>query len=321
MNRTPPPVDHPTWLYLKLYPGRPDLLDATLTEVVAPLVAQVAPLASRWFFLRYLDTTGAHVRLRFHLAGPAADALAERRAELTGRLEALADRPAPDRPAPTALPASAAPGAVPSAGRAQGRPEVRLDLYEPEYAKWGGPRYLEVAERTFQASSATALRLLDASDGTLEHRLALGGSVMTGLLDRLGLTGEQRAGFLRTHYAWWSGRRHAQPADGAARDTALRTLHDRLLPTVRERAERLLATGPESEMISRLCADMLLGIEDRGPQQKPLFLAFHHLHLSLNRLGIVPVEEALVSLSAGSYPETVRTIPVPSPVPARSEES
>ncbi|WP_405762251.1 thiopeptide-type bacteriocin biosynthesis protein [Streptomyces sp. NBC_00045] len=318
MNHAPTTADHPTWLYLKLYPGRLDLLDATLTDVVAPLVAQVAPTATRWFFLRYLDTTGAHIRLRFRLTGPAADALAEQRAALTGQLEALADRP---ERVPTALPALGALGGGLPSGQAQGRPEVRLDLYEPEYAKWGGPPYLEVAERTFQASSATVLRLLTESDGTLEHRLAVGHLVMTSLLDRLGLADEERAGFLRTHYAWWSGLRHAPPADGTTRDTGLRAAYEQLGPAVMDRTERLCTAGPMGEMINRLCADMLTGIEDRGPQQKPLYLAFHHLHLSLNRLGIVPVEEALVSLSAASRPEPVPAMTALSLSPVRSEES
>ncbi|MFI8456044.1 thiopeptide-type bacteriocin biosynthesis protein [Kitasatospora sp. NPDC085464] len=282
--------DQRTWLYLKLYPGHLDLLDAALTEVVAPLVEQVAPEAERWFYLRYLDGSGPHVRLRFLVDRDQADALALRRTSLLAQLTALTGRPGP---APlTVLP-------VAPTGSTGSRPDVRLDLYEPEYAKWGGPEGLEVAERVFQASSATALRLVAASDGTVEYRIALGRLVVTRLLDGLGLDGAERDGFLRTHYTWWSGLKHASAAEGITRDANLRTAHERIDSAVSEKCGRLSESAHLIDMVNALCADMLIGIEKREAHQKPMYLAFHHLHLTLNRLGIAPVEEALVSLLAG----------------------
>ncbi|MFH8386562.1 thiopeptide-type bacteriocin biosynthesis protein [Kitasatospora sp. NPDC018058] len=301
-----------TWLYLKLYPGRLDLLDATLTEVVAPLVEEMAPFAARWFYLRYLDGSGPHIRLRFLVEPAQADALVLQRSALMGKLAELTG--GPER---TALPL---PPVLP-AGEARSRTDVRFDLYEPEYAKWGGPRYLEVAEHAFQASSATALQLLAASDGTVEHRLALGRLVMVRLLDRLDLPRAERESFLRTHYTWWSGLKQASPADAAARDANLRAVHEQVRPAVTERSGRMAETGHSSDLITGLCTNMLIGIEKRGVHQKPLYLAFHHLHLTLNRLGIAPVEEALVSLLAGPAPEPGAATFVRNPSASPSEES
>ncbi|MEU4584682.1 thiopeptide-type bacteriocin biosynthesis protein [Kitasatospora aureofaciens] len=305
-------LDRRTWLYLKLYPGHLDLLDATLTEVVAPLVEQVAPCATRWFYLRYLDGSGPHIRLRFLVDQSQADLLVLQRPALLAQLNLLTGWPgrAP-LPVLPALPA----------GDARSRPDVRFDLYEPEYAKWGGPQCLETAEQVFQASSETALQLVAASDGTVEYRLALGRLIVAQLLDGLGLSEAEREVFLGTHYAWWSGLKHASPADGAARDGNLRTAHGQVRTAVLETSERLAEAGHLLDMVKLLCADMLIGIEKRGAHQKPMYLAFHHLHLTLNRLGIAPVEEALVSLLAGPAPAPGAATSTRNPSAFPSEES
>ena len=74
-----------TWLYLKLYPGRLDLLDAVATDVVGPFVTQHRVEWSRWFFLRYHDASGPHVRLRMSLEPDAADAIALEASDLAAR--------------------------------------------------------------------------------------------------------------------------------------------------------------------------------------------------------------------------------------------
>ncbi|MBV2153703.1 lantibiotic dehydratase C-terminal domain-containing protein [Kitasatospora sp. SUK 42] len=282
--------EHHTWLYLKLYPGHADLLDATLTDVVAPVVDRLAPRAERWFFLRYLDLAGPHIRLRLRLPHADADAFVLQRSSLIEQLSAVVARPglAP----PPGLP-------VIPVNAVRSRPEIRFDLYEPEYTKWGGPQYLAVAEHVFQETSATALRLIAGSDGGFVHRLALGRLVLTLLLDRLDLTATERDGFLRTHYAWWSGLKHATPTDGANRDTSLRAAFAQVRSDVLVRSAQLTDAALTSDLIDLLCTEMVAGIEKRIHQQ-PLYLAFHYLHLSLNRLGITPVEEALVSLLAAA---------------------
>ncbi|MEU8924987.1 thiopeptide-type bacteriocin biosynthesis protein [Kitasatospora sp. NPDC048545] len=282
--------DQCTWLYLKLYPGHLDLLDATLTEVVAPLVDRVASSDERWFYLRYLDGSGPHVRLRFLVSRDQADSLVLQRPLLLKQLAELTGRPR--RTTTPVLPAF-------PPGETGSRPDVRFDLYEPEFAKWGGPHHLETAERVFQASSATALRLIAASDGTVEYRLSLGRTIVTRLLDGLGLNDVERDGFLRTHYTWWSGLKQVSAEEGVARDANLRAAHERIRSAVLEKCGRLSESAHLIDMVNALCADMLIGIERRGAHQKPMYLAFHHLHLTLNRLGVAPVEEALVSLLAG----------------------
>ncbi|MER5639340.1 thiopeptide-type bacteriocin biosynthesis protein [Kitasatospora sp. NPDC002227] len=279
-------ADH-TWLYLKLYPGRLDLLDAAALDVVAPLAEEVGAEASCWFFLRYFDTAGPHLRLRFHTGRERADRLAARRPELLGRLAALAGRSErrwlpvfPDLPM----------------GPGGGRPDLRLDLYEPEYAKWGGQRQLAVAERGFQASSETVLELLAAADGDPHRRLALGVLIVRQLLAALGLTGRQQRDFLAAHYQWWSGARNPDPR--LHQEQLLQEAHQRLLGAVLAATDQLAADQATSGSVHRLCAGMVTAVTAAGPPHKPLYLAFHHLHLALNRLGIVPTEEAVVSLLA-----------------------
>ncbi|WP_020665158.1 thiopeptide-type bacteriocin biosynthesis protein [Amycolatopsis benzoatilytica] len=110
------------WLYYRV-PVEPDgagepVLHTVVTPIVRQLRAEVPEL--RWFYLRFLDATGLHLRWRLSAAPAELD-----------HVEQVVD---------DAL-----------AGR------YRKHLYEPEKAKFGD---LAVAEQLFQLSSETALELL-----------------------------------------------------------------------------------------------------------------------------------------------------------------
>jgi thiopeptide-type bacteriocin biosynthesis protein len=86
----------------------------------------------RWFFLRYGDDDGSHLRLRFH--GPAA-ALAR---DLQPRLHR-------------------ATRALHAAGLLR---RALWDTYDPELERYGGPEAMAAAERVFHADSVAALEHL-----------------------------------------------------------------------------------------------------------------------------------------------------------------
>jgi hypothetical protein len=271
-------LSDPTGLYLKFYPLDPAQLDAVIREVVAPLVAEHEQQWDRWFFLRYLDRIGAHVRLRLRLDGDTADDLAaqcDRLAETLGRL------PAPGHD----------PHAVDAAGWPRGPAvtQVRLALYEPETDKWGGTRYLPRAEQVFQQSSEVALDLLSELRPTAVDRLAAGGLLLDRVLDGLGVVGPSRAEFLRTHFQWWSG-------GDAAQAEKLRVAARKLQAEVRDRSFALAAEASVRAAGDRFVTALQTGLAERNPAQKPMFVLFHHVHLMLNRLGVIPAEEAVVSL-------------------------
>lgn len=109
--------------------------DRVVRDGVAPLVERMTDdgWVERWFFVRYLDEDGPHVRLR-----------------LEGERETLARHV---EPRVAAL-----------VSETEAVREVRCVPYEPEIDRYGGPEATLLAERWFHASSDAALRLLAGLD-------------------------------------------------------------------------------------------------------------------------------------------------------------
>jgi len=149
------------WLQINLY-GGPRAADSVLRELVAPVVA--AALSSgaidRWFFVRYSDLDH-HVRLHCH--GQPASLMAEVLPALRVGAEALLQD-----------------------GKLW---TFRLDGYQRETERYGGPEGIELAEQIFQADSEAVLGLVESFAGgaaaDARWRLALLGIDL--LLDDLGL--------------------------------------------------------------------------------------------------------------------------------------
>jgi len=279
-----------TWLYFKLYPTSVDLLDRVVVDVLRPLVERHQREISRWFFLRFYDGAGAHLRLRMLMSWAAADTAAGECDRLAVQLMSLRAGGAGRETVGEIADAAPVPQDRP-------RPAVRLDVYEPELAKWGGQAYLPVAEAVFQTSSRCALRLIPDLDGALVGRVALGVLIITEVLRALALGAAERQAFLETHYQWWSGA-HGGPE--RSRDRELRAAAERVVAPVLIEVGALAASAAVGAVIDSFTEALRGALPASNPGQKPLFLVFHQLHLMLNRLGVAPHEEALVSLIARS---------------------
>ncbi|MFF5672808.1 lantibiotic dehydratase [Streptomyces hygroscopicus] len=128
-----PPVPRHSreWLYGKLYTYA-NRQDEVLAEHLPRLLAALPPGVDRWFFIRYTDPAGSHLRLRFH-GDPAT---------LHGELT---------------------PGVLDWVERVR---DLRLagafviDGYEPETHRYGGPQAIEAAETVFHHDSAAVLEQL-----------------------------------------------------------------------------------------------------------------------------------------------------------------
>lgn len=59
------------WLYLKIYVGQ-ESMDRLLLEQILPLSEElmISEIISEFFFIRYEDSFGSHIRVRFHLSNP-----------------------------------------------------------------------------------------------------------------------------------------------------------------------------------------------------------------------------------------------------------
>ncbi|MFD9812017.1 lantibiotic dehydratase [Streptomyces sp. NPDC059080] len=116
------------WLYTSLY-APAERHEELLAVHLPPLLEQLPPEVDRWFFLRYADADGAHLRLRFHAPREVLHgALAPRLHDLTA---ALRDGRLVDR--------------------------VVWDTYDPELERYGGPEAIDAAERVFHADSVAAV--------------------------------------------------------------------------------------------------------------------------------------------------------------------
>lgn len=166
------------WLFTKLYAGTATA-DDILTEIVGPLAreARQSGLATRWFFMRYLDPE-FHLRVRFE--GDAARLTGELLPDLHRALAPLLDD-----------------------GRLT---RVVLDTYQREIERYGGDRGMPLAERWFEADSDCVLGIVERLEGDAgadaRWRLALRGTHL--VLADLGLDLGQRLEAMRRAKQTWA---------------------------------------------------------------------------------------------------------------------
>ncbi|KZM72691.1 thiopeptide-type bacteriocin biosynthesis protein [Nocardia terpenica] len=268
----------PTWLYYRIYVVGFDEVDDLLESHVRPAITSLRGRFPdlRWFFLRYVDSGGFHLRLRLATAAANIDSCEEyldRR--LTAALEEYDD-------------------AEPVRDLSVERRFVKR-LYEPEYTKFGGPAGVAFAERLLQLGSEAVLSCVGA-----RHRAArpLYGAAHTALMVQ-GLPSAQRVAFLH-QYAWsWSGYAPSRtwqtsegqlsPHNAAARHRA-RRLRDQIGLVLVDDRTRSALTGYAREFW-----DLLRSPERALVPRSDYLLVFHHVHLTNNRLGVVPAEEAQIA--------------------------
>lgn len=276
------------WLYYKLYPAKLDQLEDVVRRIVGPAkdAVRAAGGLRRWFFVRYIDREGAHVRMRFKVSP-------ERGADASRAIEELIAR---EMPAVQSLPV---PPLFPLDDAAfQARelaPHYAAAEYQPEYEKYGGSAGVEIAERLFEISSELALKVVSSGQDLWPLRESLCLRMTRDLVRKFHPGAEAQADFLRNYLWYWSG----QDYPGAF------GLRARFEETAGHRAAQL------SEQFNALGRHPLLGaaaddyreaIEatarelDRADIPVPRTrLCFDYVHMNNNRLGVKPVEEAYLA--------------------------
>ncbi|WP_145968934.1 lantibiotic dehydratase [Streptomyces hyaluromycini] len=119
------------WLFASLYASaarHDELLAVHLTPFLTSLPGEV----DRWFFVRYHDSSGSHLRLRFHAPQPV----------LANALLPQLHRTAAD---------------LREAGLIS---RMAVDSYDPELERYGGPDAIAAAEKVFHTDSITVLEHL-----------------------------------------------------------------------------------------------------------------------------------------------------------------
>ncbi len=127
------------WLYVCIYSGTGDDVGILLPEV--HYWAQDLPPADRWHFLRYVDMTGHHLRVRMRGTIKDVDCWYEALDQLRGQLSSIK---------PRMMTRVLSDPLVPIGG---GRVHVDLSFYSPELEKYAGRAGMDDAEELFTTSS------------------------------------------------------------------------------------------------------------------------------------------------------------------------
>ncbi|MFE7295121.1 lantibiotic dehydratase C-terminal domain-containing protein [Streptomyces sp. NPDC057579] len=290
-------LNAPGWWYTRLYPGGLKHLDTAVDRVLPTLVDFAAEAgADRWFFIRYTDWDGPHLRVRFHGSRDLLDALHRRLPSLRAECVRLG-RKNGDEYQPI-LPLDLRPFRGHHSG-------AEVAIYEPENDKYGGPAGTRLAEEVFEHSSDLA-RWANAYP-RVPDRAALAVLLLRGAGEALSLVtavGEvgatSPAQFWPRHLQWWT-----QDAGRAAE--GLRDLLRRSAARddwgIRRRAEALESDPAVRQWVDTWTAVLARHLSQTCRQQVPRttgHLVFHQAHMMLNRLGILPREEAMLGIIAAS---------------------
>lgn len=279
------------WLFLKLYtPSQHQ--DVLLTRHLSTLVdLATAHGADRWFFIRYTDPDGHHLRVRFH-----------------GSPQRLWGE------------------AVPELGRALDEwrhrgllAAVRTDEYDPEFERYGGAGVLTAAEEVFQQDSRAALDLLalalpDRPGADLDLLTAVSVASLATAFGPPGNGDEPAGDHSEDPAAAWlsrTGSRRALP-DLYRKDPARwRRLVDPVgdWPGLREESfgpAALAALRPRDEAVRRLRAALdgatADGADPRRPPRPLGRIVGSLMHMTCNRLfgGDTERETTLVAVARGA---------------------
>ncbi|HET6858725.1 MAG TPA: thiopeptide-type bacteriocin biosynthesis protein [Streptomyces sp.] len=276
------------WWYVRAYPGHPDLMDEATLALIPWLAARAAEeAASAWFFTRYWDMSGHHLRLRLSCSADGVDRVHERLPELVGLLHGLGRPVAAER---------LVPGSVP-----QGLPlvkQARCCFYAPELAKYGGSRGVSRAEELFTASCGWYDDRRIGALAPLFDRAALAVTYMRTLVDSA-LGGEDTKGFWTAHRRQW-GRQLRMAAPG---QEELRALLSRAAQGTGASAVLLDDGLRESvdQQVARVVSTLDAAAGDGNPVPRAVLL-LNYLHMDLNRWGFVPAEESLLGVLASAGP-------------------
>ncbi len=278
-----------SWLYFKIYPHRSDQLDEVIRFIVNPSVELVRNKLEleRWFFIRYMDQHGWHIRLR--LRGPF-----QEHKEIYQNVGDLIERELPGLPyqkRARILPAYLSPPTQ------TGKPGYKLTEYQPEYQKYGGKTGIVIAERLFEASSELAMQAIMRSPLLDLRRVLLSLHLMQVVINSVFATGEERDHFLN-HYHWYWGGQNREEGKALQR-TFKQSAHIRGASLIEQLANDLkdpmvqVFIEDYQKAVTQTVQALHAAIDELSESID--HMCFDYVHMNNNRLGIVPFEESYLS--------------------------
>lgn len=283
------------WVFYSIYPGSQGYLDEVVTEIVAPLVEKWASGEGvhNWFFIRYIDEQGPHVRLRFQVEEDFVDFYEEALEKLIeSKLETVLSRPPSEQK--RLLPFLQG-GQEPA-----GEVTFQLEEYEPEYEKYGGMKGVAIAERCFASSSRLAVTAMNAEKNRIIDRFHLALLTMEKTVDQAGLSAEEKNRLWEKILHYWSGTEFRE--DGKLKES-LRIAAQKRGKWIQNHLEQYR----QNQKVEELLSEYVQSLQETFRQVRetpqitlsPSHLAFHYIHMMNNRLGVWPLEEAYLGALLG----------------------
>ncbi|MDL5142787.1 thiopeptide-type bacteriocin biosynthesis protein [Bacillus atrophaeus] len=289
------------WVFYSIYVPRAEYLEKIIVNIVTPAVQQIknSVQVHKWFFIRYIDMQGPHIRLRFlvdEAEMEAAEELLEER--FSQCLSAVIAEPVPDLS--RLLPVKAETADFESG--------FQQEEYEQEYEKYGGLQGVDVAENIFQSSSELALLFVNHDYFSDKDRFDLALLLMKITAEKASLSEAETRQLWESMLHYWSG---ADYTEGISYKIKLEEAAKKRVDVINQVMERMAAdprvkelTDGYGQVLEYAFSEIKKSKKIRTPVSH---LAFHYIHMMNNRLGVWPIEEAylgaLLAHTSGYVPE------------------
>lgn len=288
------PHEPQTWLYFRLYPGQSmNRCDQVLINA-AKMIEDNAAFV-RWFYIRYFDQTGFHLRLRML---PAAGQEKKAR-EAAGSILNTLIKKMPGYAVTSHTAMVSPPGINSNDGWIPASSEGAhfvADTYEPEYEKYGGPVGTPIAEQLFMASSQIAVAILADEAADRYSRKTLVPCLMRACLETFRPAPTEK--FWNQYALFWLG--GDSPAAQDWRQKFLdkgNELRSNGVPVVARDAELPApALAQLQRWRSALATARASYDASQGKHSATLdVLCFNFVHMMNNRLGLTSLEEPFMA--------------------------
>lgn len=276
------------WLFYCLYPKNVNLLDKVLLDIIEPLsfIFNKEEDYTKWFFMRYWDSKGCHIRLRY-LTTETGEGKIRGYIEndVSEKLENINYNPLElHKPI---IPISQFPD-TPTL--------ISKEVYIPEYEKYGGIEGVKIAEDLFECSSNLTLLILKEERVSSINRYYIALYIMYKAISSIIRKKKSISRFFANYIHYWSGgdtdrgEEFREKLSFAVEKRIGKVMEDwNLIEKMSESISLVPVYLEKFENSIRLikeCSEIDINYEN---------IAFHYLHMTNNRLGITTLEEAYLA--------------------------
>lgn len=274
------------WVFYSIYVPRAEYLENIIINIVTPIVKQVKDSVQvhKWFFIRYIDMQGPHIRLRFLVNEDDIDIVEEITEEhLHRNLSKVLAEPLSEMS--RLLPVKTDTRSFESG--------FQQEEYEPEYEKYGGVQGVHIAEDIFQSSSELVLSLLNDPGFKDNDRFDFALFLMNKTAEHASLSADQARDLWESMLHHWSG---ADYTEGITYKTKLEEAAEKRIDVINVVIEKMhsnpfvIKLTEGYQKILQKAFSQIQGSEKIRTSHS--HLSFHYIHMMNNRLGVWPIEEA-----------------------------